>query len=90
MSPVYSKRLGDPAPGFVTTSAVALASILVSKPAGVRLGSSSRSKAATPATWGAAMDVPLRLKLPAIVFVFAETMLFPGAKMSMHVPKLEK
>jgi hypothetical protein len=35
------------------------------------------------------MDVPLRLKLSAIVFVFAETMLFPGAKMSIHVPKLD-
>jgi hypothetical protein len=35
------------------------------------------------------MDVPLRLKLSAIVFVFAETMRFPGANMSMHVPKLD-
>ena len=50
MSPVYSNRLGDPVPGFVTTLAVALASILVSKPIGVRLGSSWRSNAATPAT----------------------------------------
>jgi hypothetical protein len=36
------------------------------------------------------MDVPLRLELPAIVFVRADIMFTPGAKMSMHVPKLEK
>jgi hypothetical protein len=36
------------------------------------------------------MDVPLRLKLPTTVLVFAEIMCSPGAKMSMHVPKLEK
>jgi hypothetical protein len=35
------------------------------------------------------MDVPLRLKFPAIVFVRADIMLLPGAKMSMHDPKLE-
>jgi hypothetical protein len=88
ISPLYSIRLGDPAPRFFTTPAVALASIFASTSAGEIPGSSSRSKAATPATCGVAMDVPLRLKLPVLVFAFAETMFFPGAKMSMHVPKL--
>jgi hypothetical protein len=36
------------------------------------------------------MDVPLRLRLSAIVFARAEIMLTPGAKISTHVPKLEK
>jgi hypothetical protein len=36
------------------------------------------------------MDVPLLIELPAVVFVFAEVMLLPGAKMSTHAPKLEK
>jgi hypothetical protein len=36
------------------------------------------------------MDVPLRLLRPAIVFVRAEIMSTPGAKISTHVPKLEK
>jgi hypothetical protein len=36
------------------------------------------------------MDVPLRLQLLTLVFVRAEIMPTPGAKMLMHVPKLEK
>jgi hypothetical protein len=35
------------------------------------------------------MDVPLYDVLPEIVFVFAEMIFSPGAKMSTHVPKLE-
>jgi hypothetical protein len=35
------------------------------------------------------MDVPLLSKLPVIVFAFADLMPFPGAKMSMHAPKLD-
>jgi hypothetical protein len=36
------------------------------------------------------MDVPLLIELPAVVFVFAEVMPIPGAKISTHAPKLEK
>jgi hypothetical protein len=35
------------------------------------------------------MDVPLLSKLPVTVFAFADLMLFPGAKISMHSPKLD-
>ena len=35
------------------------------------------------------MDVPLLSELPVIVFVFADLMPFPGAKKSMHSPKLD-
>jgi hypothetical protein len=50
ISPLYNIKFGDPAPGFVTSPAVALASIFASTSAGEIPGSSSRSKAATPAT----------------------------------------
>jgi hypothetical protein len=48
--PVYSNVFGDPSPSPITTPSNASASILDVSSAGVRLGSSCSSKAATPAT----------------------------------------
>ena len=50
ISPVYSIRLGEPSPGFLTKPDVASKRILSAISAGVREGSFWRSKAATPAT----------------------------------------
>src|SRR6476620_547317 len=58
--------------------------------AGEAVGLVSRNRAATPATCGVAIDVP-EIVLVAVSLVFQdEVMLLPGAKMSRHVPKLEK
>ena len=44
------------------------------------------ARAATPVTWGAAIEVPLMV-LVAVELVFqADVMLLPGAKMSTHDP----
>ena len=57
--------------------------------AGVADGFEPRYSAATPATCGVAIDVPL-IVLVAVSLVFqAEVMSRPGAKMSVHVPKFE-
>src|ERR1044072_1928885 len=58
--------------------------------AGEAPGLLSKNKAATPATCGVAMEVP-EIVLVAVSLVFQdEVMLDPGAKISTHVPKLEK
>ena len=61
--------------------------------AGVAAGVSSRSRATTPATCGAAIDVPLTT-LAAVagveVPIHADKMLTPGAKMSTQEPWLVK
>lgn len=58
--------------------------------AGEAPGFVSRNSAATPATCGAAIDVP-EIVFVAVSLVFqAEVMLEPGAKISRQVPKFEK
>jgi len=47
-----------------------------------------RAKAAAPATWGQAMEVPDMTALAVFDVMPAEVMLEPGANKSTHVPKL--
>ena len=49
-----------------------------------------RYRAATPATWGVAIDVPLMMLVAVSLVDHADVMLDPGAKMSTTLPKLEK
>jgi len=49
-----------------------------------------RNRAATPATCGVAMDVPLIVLMAVLLVDHAEVMLDPGAKMSTTLPTLEK
>ena len=49
-----------------------------------------RNRAATPATCGAAIDVPLSVAVAVSLVRQVERMLEPGAKMSTTLPKFEK
>ena len=55
----------------------------------VALWSFSRYRATTPAACGAAMDVPLRRRVPPLP-PRVDVMDTPGANRSTHAPKLEK
>ena len=56
---LYSKRFGEPDPALVTLSGVELLTIALATSAAVADSSESRYSAATPATCGLAIDVPL-------------------------------
>src|SRR5690625_2910040 len=58
--------------------------------AGAASGEPSRSRAAAPATCGAAMDVPLMVSSAVSPPIQAEVMSEPGAWMSTHEPTLVK
>ncbi len=60
----YSKRLWEPVPGLATTSAVAWVSSAAITWRAERPGCDERNTAAAPDTWGAAMEVPLMMRLP--------------------------
>lgn len=53
---------------------------------GVICGSSPIIKAATPETWGHAMDVPLIVAVPVVDLWLADTISEPGANRSKHFP----
>ena len=44
------------------------------------------ANAATPATWGLAMDVPLMVLMAVVLVCQAEVILEPGANTSTQVP----
>src|SRR6185503_216920 len=47
-----------------------------------RLGCADKTSAMPPATWGVAIDVPLKLTYELTVFLLADLVLVPGAAMS--------
>ena len=59
---VYRNRFTEPAPCELTTSGVAYVINFAPTAAGVIVGSASSNKAAAPATCGAAIEVPDRLR----------------------------
>src|SRR5687767_12419127 len=65
----YSKRLGEPVPGLEILFGVELSLIAAHTVAGDALGFPARYSAATPATCGVAMDVPL-IVFVAVVLVY--------------------
>src|ERR1044071_558116 len=56
---------------------------------GVAPGSFARYRAATPATCGVAIEVPLIVFVAVSLVCHADVMLDPGANRSTHVPKFE-
>src|SRR5688572_9647821 len=85
----YNSRLGDPVPMPVSLLTLALLTTPAWTVAAEAVGSVARYSAATPATCGDAIDVPLMV-LVAVSFVYqAEVMLEPGANKPTQVPKLE-
>jgi len=87
-SPVYKSKLSEFFPAFFTTYGVALMRSCASTCAGDKLLSDSKMSAAAPATCGAAMDVPLSDREAMSDLMPADRISTPGAKMSMHEPKL--
>ena len=85
----YSRRFGEPVPGLVTLFGVELLISAVVTCAGVALGLLARYSAATPATCGDAIEVPLMVLVAVVLVYQAEVIDEPGAKMSRQVPKLE-
>ncbi len=73
-------------PTEVKRLAEALAAKKATTPAGVACGLACKAKAATPATCGEAMEVPLMVLVAVLLVIQAEVMLEPGAKTSTQVP----
>jgi hypothetical protein len=85
-----SNRLGEPLPIPVRTLTVArLVSVAATSP-GDSQGFSCSTRAAAPATCGAAMEVPLNMAVSVSLVCEAEVIASPGAKISRQLPKLEK
>ncbi|CAB4947690.1 unannotated protein [freshwater metagenome] len=78
--------LGSPLNKPVTAPVVALALSAVQIAAGVAVGLSCSISAATPATCGEAIDVPLPYAAPVSDPKYADKMFEPGAKMSLQDP----
>mmetsp|Transcript_8672 Transcript_8672/g.19849 ORF Transcript_8672/g.19849 Transcript_8672/m.19849 type:complete len:291 (-) Transcript_8672:704-1576(-) len=88
--PVYKRALGDSAFASPIAFFVERARRRSSTSFAVRLLSSPINKAAPPATWGHAMEVPLIVASAESPLCPAEVMELPGAKMSRHLPMLLK
>lgn len=84
------RMFGEPEPGLPTTPGVPLATMASRTCCGDADGFAARYSAATPATCGVAMDVPLIVLEAASEPIHADVMPTPGANQSRHVPKLEK
>ena len=82
----YSRRFGEPVPGLVTLPVVALVVIALATVAGEAAGAPCRYSAATPATCGVAIDVPLIVFVAVSDVYQLDVMLEPGAKRSRQVP----
>ncbi len=78
--------LGDPVPTEVKRLAEALAVKKATTAAGVACGLACKARAATPATCGDAMEVPLMVLVAVLLLIHAEVMPEPGAKTSTQVP----
>ena len=87
VAPRRTSRLGDPAPGSATL-AVASVRIRVRTPSPVASGA-PRWMAATPATCGAAIDVPCMVAAAESLVWYAERIDDPGANRSTHRPTFE-
>ena len=81
--------VGDSVPAFVMTARVAALKITEDTCAGVAEVFVAKYSAATPATWGAAIEVPCHVRNAVGVPIKADVMDVPGAKTSRHRPQLE-
>ena len=84
-----SRRFGEPVPAPVTTDGVAFASRRLVIVAGVAVGSAASSRAAAPATCGAAIEVPEIVLVAVVEDHQADRTADPGANRSTQVPWLE-
>src|SRR3712207_4029636 len=84
--PMYSSRLGEPAPSPESFHALALPRMALPTVAGAADGLPCRYSAAAPATCGLAMEVPSMVLVPP--YSHALVMYSPGAYRSTQLPQL--
>ena len=87
MKPLSRRRFGEPEPAFVTWLVVVFPRIAAATSADDAHGLAARNAAATPATCGEAIDVPLMVVVPPVSQ--SDVMLAPGANRSTQEPKFE-
>ena len=87
---VNSNLLGEPLPIPVRTLTVARLVSVAATSLGDRPEFSCSSRAAAPATCGAAIEVPLLTSVAVSLGYEAERIFSPGAKISRQLPKLER
>merc|ERR1719384_1686595 len=85
-SPTYKSALVSPVLKPVRTFSAALPSSSSKTAEAFLSGSASRTRAAAPETWGQAIDVPLKLRLPVSKVCDALTTLLPGAQIFVQDP----
>jgi hypothetical protein len=85
----YAIRFGVPDPALVMTPRVAPLLIAVATTAGEEVGFCCKYRATTPATCGAAIDVPDIDVIAVFEEIPADVIDWPGANKSTHVPQLE-
>ena len=79
-------KFKDPGPALVTTPLVAPVLIEESTCAGLKLGFAASNRAAIPATWGLAIEVPLMVFAAEDDPTQAEVIAEPGANRSKQLP----
>ena len=87
--PQYSNSLGEPfTPERRPDEVPVLASSIIAALtwAGVQEGLSPRKRAATPATWGEAIEVPFQVPVEVSLSLVAEVIDEPGANRSTQLP----
>src|SRR5690348_2694434 len=84
-----TSRFGEPGPKLPTLFLLAICEIAEATRAGVLNGEPVRYSAATPATCGAAIEVPLIVLVAVLLPIQSEIMSTPGANRSTQAPKLE-
>ena len=82
----YTSLLGDPGSRLLSLLGLALSTKYLATAAGVAAGLVCKAKAATPATAGLAIEVPLMVVLAVALVYQAEVMDEPGAKISTQAP----
>src|SRR6185369_14716740 len=85
----YSSRLGEPVPALVTWFVVEPLTIALRVVAAEAPGLNCLYSAATPATCGEAIEVPLNVAVVVSELNQDDKIPEPGAKMWRHTPKLE-
>lgn len=61
----------------------------ISEATELEVAPSDNNNAATPATWGDAIEVPEMVLIAVVEVCQADVILLPGAKISKHLPKFE-
>jgi len=84
--PTYNKALVSPLFKSEIAFRVAVLSNSEMTALALLLGLACNTRAAPPDTWGHAMEVPLKVRVPLSDVCDADLTSLPGAQMSVHLP----